>query len=136
MGGEIASSDGSECTVLIVDDVPEIRMLVRALLAQIDECRVVAEAANGAEAIELARRHQPTVCVLDVEMPLMSGLEALPDIRACSPGTAVVIYSSHPDRKNEAFRLGAREYLEKGMRAEYLVEVVQGLLREEGACDA
>lgn len=110
-------------------------MMVRALLAELDGCEVVGEATNGAQAIELARRHRPVVCVLDIEMPVMSGLEALPRIRACSPETAVVVYSSHPDKKNEAFRLGACEYLEKGMSPEQLVRVVRSLLKDGAECD-
>jgi len=78
--------------VLIVDDEPDIRLLVR-MHAEMLGHEVVAEAKDGREAIEMAREHDPEVIVLDVMMPGMTGLEALPAIREACPGAVVVIYS-------------------------------------------
>ena len=78
--------------VLIVDDEPDIRLVVRVWASTMGH-DVVAEAADGREAIELARQHQPDAIVLDVMMPGMTGLEALPGIREVCPGATVVIFS-------------------------------------------
>src|SRR4051812_30100548 len=74
--------------VLLVDDVVEIRHLLRILLANVQFCQVVGEAEDGREAIELTQQLQPDVIVLDVQMPGMSGLEALPAIFEAAPHSA------------------------------------------------
>ena len=78
--------------VLIVDDEPDIRLIVRMFAGSIGH-DIVGEAANAREAIELARLHQPDVIVLDVMMPGMTGIEALPELREACPQATVVIYS-------------------------------------------
>jgi len=78
--------------VLIVDDEPDIRLVVRVFATSIGH-EIVAEAADGREAIEQARQHQPEVVILDVMMPGMTGLEALPEIRAACPDATVIIFS-------------------------------------------
>ena len=78
--------------VLIVDDEPDIRLVVR-LFAEANGHEVVGEAADGREAIEGARQHRPDAIVLDVMMPGMTGLDALPEIREACPDATVVIYS-------------------------------------------
>src|SRR4051794_26929561 len=81
--------------VLIVDDTPEIRGLVRLLMDR-DGHEVVGEGADGREGIELAARLNPDVIVLDVRMPNMTGLEALPIIRRSAPDAKVVVVNSMP----------------------------------------
>jgi CheY-like chemotaxis protein len=78
--------------ILVVDDEPDIRLLVRLYATSVGH-EVVAEAADGRQAIEMARAHRPEVVVLDVMMPGMSGLDALPAIREACPDATVVIYS-------------------------------------------
>ena len=115
-------------TVLLVDDTVEIRYLLRMLLANVTLCRVVGEAENGAEAIDAARELQPDIVILDVQMPVMSGVEALPHILEEAPGTQIVIYSSRPDAKTESLRLGAVRYLEKGRDPQELVQAIRDLV--------
>ncbi len=79
--------------VLVVDDTPDLRDLLRMALERRGEFHVVAEASNGREGIELARAHQPDLVLLDISMPVMDGLEALPQIRAACPRAAVVMLS-------------------------------------------
>ena len=78
--------------VLIVDDEPDIRLVVRVFANSVGH-DIVGEAADGLQAIEMARQHQPDVIVLDVMMPGMTGLEALPQIREACPDATVVIFS-------------------------------------------
>ncbi len=109
--------------VLIVDDTPDIRFLVRLVLDQDGRFEVVGEAGDGAEAIEAAGRLQPDVVLLDLAMPVMDGLEALPGICVQSPSSKVVVLSGFnaSEMKAEAMSLGAASYLEKGGIGERLV---------------
>jgi CheY-like chemotaxis protein len=103
-------------SIIVVDDVDEMRLMVRIALSSGERWRVVAEAANGMEAIEAAEREQPDVVLLDLEMPWMSGAECLPQIRRVSPNTAVVIWTVEPagPRAKSAIDLGAVAVLDKG----------------------
>jgi len=80
-------------TVVLADDDAGIRITLHACLT-IDGYDVVGDAADGPEAIELVRVASPDVIVLDLDMPTIDGLEALPEIRRCAPDTAVVVYSA------------------------------------------
>ncbi|RKN10080.1 response regulator [Streptomyces radicis] len=80
--------------VLIADDEPMIRVGVRGILASDDGVEVVAEAADGREAVELARAHRPDVALLDIRMPGTDGLTALDEIRAVVPDTAVIMLTT------------------------------------------
>jgi DNA-binding NarL/FixJ family response regulator len=110
--------------VLVVDDVLEIRYLLREVLALSGRFEVVAEAGDGIQAIEEAGRHQPDLVVLDLSMPRMDGLEALPQILLSSPGSKVVVLSGFEERRlgRVAMERGASGYLEKGVHPRNLVE--------------
>lgn len=101
---------------LLVDDVQDIRALLRVLMRRDGRFDVVGEAADGQRAIVLAQELQPEVIVLDLAMPVMDGLTALPALRAVVPGVRVVILSGFPVEQmgpsTEA--AGAVGYLEKG----------------------
>ena len=90
-GGKVTTVDSDSCRVLVVDDTPEIRYVLRALLGGSRNLDVIAEARDGREAISLARSHQPDVIVLDVSMPIMDGFEALPHITVAAPESIVVM---------------------------------------------
>jgi DNA-binding NarL/FixJ family response regulator len=107
---------GAKLRTLLVDDVEDIRTLLRLLMEQDGRFDVVAEASNGEEAIELAGRHRPDVVVLDLAMPVMDGLTALPALRQELPDVRVVILSGFPvDQMGPtASEAGAVGYLEKG----------------------
>jgi len=102
--------------VLIVDDVADIRKLIRMTLERGGVFDVVGEAGDGSEAIAQARRLQPDVVLLDLSMPVMDGLEALPEILAASPNSKVLVLSGFTatEMSDEAMRLGAAGYMEKG----------------------
>ncbi len=104
------------CKVLVVDDAAEIRQLVKMVLAMNERILVIGEGSNGEEAVELCQQHQPDVLVLDISMPLMDGLQALPLIREVSPATRVVMLSGFttPEIKTRALKLGACTFVEKG----------------------
>ena len=118
-------NDAAGCRIVLVDDVLEVRYLLRLLLANVRLCQVVAEAENGRQAVELVEKLRPELVVLDVVMPVMDGIEALKRIRELSPETKVIIYSSSPEARKEALAAGAFRYLDKGSDPQRLVEVVR-----------
>jgi len=79
--------------VLIVDDRPDLRVLLRTRLQFERDIEVVGEASNGAEAVRLTRALAPTAVVLDLEMPVMRGDEAIPLMRAAAPGMGILLYT-------------------------------------------
>ena len=114
-----------EKSVLLVDDTVEVRYLLRILLANVTLAHVVGEAKDGREAVDRAERLQPDIVILDVQMPIMDGIEALGRIKEISPRSKVIIYSSHPEMEEEALRLGAFRYLEKGRDPQQIVDAVR-----------
>jgi DNA-binding NarL/FixJ family response regulator len=92
--------------VLLADDETMVRAGVRAILDTDEAIEVVAEAADGAEAVELVRRHRPDVAVLDIRMPRMDGLAAGAEIRRTVPETAVVILTTFSEDAYIARALG------------------------------
>lgn len=116
--------------VLLADDVGELRALVRLTLERSGEFVVVAEAGNGAEAVEAAAHERPDLVLLDVSMPIMDGLEALPLILEAAPEAQVVMLSGFAEERlgAEARKLGALAYLEKGVPPRELVTRLLALL--------
>jgi DNA-binding NarL/FixJ family response regulator len=92
--------------VLLADDEGMVRAGVRAILAAAPEIDVVAEAADGREAIDLAQRHRPDVALLDIRMPRLDGLAATGEILRTVPGTAVVILTTFSEDAYIARALG------------------------------
>ncbi len=92
--------------VLLADDEAMVRAGVRAILASDNEIDVVAEAGDGAEAVELVHRHRPDVAVLDIRMPRMDGLAAGAEIRRTAPDTAVVMLTTFSEDAYIARALG------------------------------
>jgi len=100
---------------MIADDHPLVRGGLRALLERNGEFQVIAEAANGYEAIDLAVLHKPDVVLLDVGMPRLSGPDAAQSISQKAPGVRIVMLSMHSDEAYvlRALKAGARGYLLK-----------------------
>ena len=109
---------------LLADDVFDLRFMVRLALERSGDFEVVAEAENGKEAIELAREHQPDLVLLDISMPVLDGLEALPGIiEACEDAKVVMLSGFESARlAPTAMELGASGYLEKGISPRNLVD--------------
>jgi len=121
--------------VLVVDDTEDLRFLTRFTLEQTGEFTVVGEAANGGAAILEAARVQPDVILLDVSMPGMDGMEALPHLRVAAPGAEVIMLSGFEERRlgASAIERGARCYLEKGLSPGALVDAVREALAGHAA---
>ena len=101
--------------VLIADDIQETRRNTRLMLATIDDVEVVAIAANGIQAVQLAKEHHPDIVLLDINMPEMDGLTAFRNIAQIHPDTGCIILSAEKDSTTlrTAISLGVQEYLIK-----------------------
>jgi len=108
------------CRVVVVDDAADLReMLTMVLdLRGGGEFEVVGEAGDGREAVAVVEQTRPDLILMDIAMPVMDGLEAVPLVREVSPESTVVMLSGFPARTAEAGALeaGAHAYLEKGGR--------------------
>lgn len=116
--------------VLIVDDAAIVRAVVRRVLTADHRFEVVGEAANGQAAIDAATAHCPDLVLLDLAMPEMDGLEAMPHIAAASPNARVIVLSafSHDQMATAAIEAGAVAYLEKRHLATNLIPRIAAAL--------
>lgn len=120
---------GRRGTAVVADDNGSVRLLLKGLL---EECglSVAQSVANGSEALQAARNHKPRVMCLDIDMPVMGGLEALPLIVEASPETAVVMVTASADKTlvAQAAGLGAVGYILKPLRPAYVETFIRKLL--------
>src|ERR1700723_3355130 len=113
--------------VLIADDHAVIRKRVKSIVEQHPRFEVIGEAIDGAKAIEEAQRLKPDVVVMNVNMPVLNGLEAAREINAKLPQSAIVILSLNADERliEEAKKIGARAYVAKSRAAEMLIKAIE-----------
>lgn len=106
----------NKTTIVLVDDAPDVRGVITALLRRDPSMRVVGEAGDGARGVEVVRQLQPDMVLLDLAMPVMDGLTALPLLLEASPSTRVVVLSAFgTDRTVEAaMEAGATAFIRKG----------------------
>ena len=123
--------------ILIADDHAVVRAGLRALLERQGHFRVVAEASNGEEAIQLAKRNMPDVAVLDIRMPGISGIETCRQIIAADIGCRVIMLTSYAEDEllMSAIEAGASGYVLKRIGDNELVQAVERVSRGEGMLD-
>jgi len=122
-----------EISVMIVDDHDMVRQGALGYLeAQVD-IRVVAEAENGREAVELVKEHIPDVVLMDLVMPEMDGVEATRKIKDLSPRTQIIVLTSYHEDEHifPALQAGAISYLLKDIKAGELVEAIRRAAKRE-----
>jgi two-component system nitrate/nitrite response regulator NarL len=124
---------GRKIRVLIADDQPVIRKMVRSTLQVHPEFEICGEAADGGQAVKEAKELKPDVVILNITMPVLNGFEAAREIRATLPGSAIVILSSHADQRfvEEAKKLGVRSFVAKTKAGEALVRAVEAAVMGE-----
>ncbi|HVD02263.1 MAG TPA: response regulator [Candidatus Dormibacteraeota bacterium] len=127
-----ASSDAKSAesiSVLICDDSAEMRQLLVQIVELRNGLHVAGEAADGLEAIAQAVRLQPAVIVLDLSMPHMTGLEALPEIKRVAPSAMVVVLSGFSASivAADVLAAGADRYLEKGAPPSLIAKTIEEL---------
>src|SRR4051794_25259677 len=120
-----SSGSGSPIRVVAIDDSEDLLFLVRDALERSGQFAVVAEAGDGEEGIAAVRAHRPELVLLDILMPVMDGLHALPVIREECPDAVVVMLSALGDASGmpqKAMALGANGYIHKDGRTQALPE--------------
>ncbi len=116
--------------VVLVDDTPDLRDLLRLALQRIGDYTVVAEAGNGLDGVAAVTDHQPDLVLLDIAMPVMDGLEALPLIRQACPGAVIVMLSGFgaTELTRRAIEAGADGYIQKGQSLRSLLNQVRAFV--------
>jgi len=129
-GGEQTMDEETFRRVLVVDDAEDLRTLLRMRMESRAGLQVVGEAADGVAAVELASELQPDLVMLDLAMPRMDGLEALPLIRAAVPGVRVIVLSGFNERTlaERAIEAGADRYVVKGGSMRELLDLIDTVL--------
>jgi len=124
--------------VLLADDHTVLRQGIAQALELQGDIEVVAQAANGREAVAQARQHQPHVALLDINMPELDGVEATRQISAIAPHTGVIILTMYrrDDYIFEAIKAGASGYLLKEVELAELVRAVRSVAGGEAVLDA
>ena len=115
--------------ILIVDDAAFMRMMIKDILTK-NGYEVVAEAANGVEAVELYKSHQPDLVTMDITMPEMDGIEAVKQIKAVNPAAKVIMCSAMGQQSMvmDAIKAGANDFIVKPFQAG--VEFLEKQLRK------
>ncbi|MEK6251764.1 MAG: response regulator transcription factor [Actinomycetota bacterium] len=119
--------------VLIADDHGIVRSGLRLLLERQPDIEVIAEAADGAEAREIAVRERPDLAILDVRMPKLTGLQVTRELKKQAPEVSVLILSMHDDERYlfEALKAGASGYVLKTQADADLMEAIRAVERGE-----
>jgi DNA-binding NarL/FixJ family response regulator len=123
-----ANKNFQRVRVLIVDDTPQVRRDLHQFLDLTGNIEVIAEAANGQEAVRLVNELSPDVVVMDLEMPGMDGFESTRQIKAAAHAPRVVILSIHagPENAARASSTGADEFVVKSADFKELIDAILG----------
>ncbi len=113
--------------ILVVDDHHVVRQGLIALLKTVPDVTVVAEGADGEQAVELYREHRPDVTIMDLRMPKKGGVEAIAEIRRRDPGARVIVLTTFDGDEDiyRALQAGAKGYLLKDMFGEELIDAIR-----------
>ena len=114
---------------MAVDDHPLLRDGISALIGNQTDMELVAEASTGREALELFRRHRPDITLMDLQMPEMSGIDAISAIRGEFPDARIIMLTTHAGdvQVSRALKAGARAYLLKGLLRKELLETIRAV---------
>jgi DNA-binding NarL/FixJ family response regulator len=119
--------------ILLADDHALVRRGVRLILDREPDLEVVAEAGDGAEAVELVRNHEVDLAVMDIAMPRMTGLQATRELLALKPGVRVLMLTMHDNEQYffQALKAGASGYVLKSVADRDLVAACRAAMRDE-----
>ena len=123
----MAGASSDKISVLVVDDIPEMRENIRKLLAFENDIEVVAVAGSGKDAIECTRQYQPNIVLMDINMPDMDGITAAELVVQAVPIAQVIMVSvqSEADYLRRAMLVGARDFVTKPFSAEELISTIR-----------
>jgi DNA-binding NarL/FixJ family response regulator len=130
MHAEPAVRGSGRASVLVVDDHALLRTGVANIISQEPDLEVVAEAANGLEAVAAFERHRPDVTLLDLRMPVMEGVEAVRRIRERDPSAKVIVLTTYDADEDiaRALKAGAKAYILKDIAASELIACIHDVL--------
>ena len=113
--------------ILVAEDENVVRDGVVAILSYQSDMKVVAEAGDGAKAVELARQHKPDVVLLDLQMPKLTGLEAIPRLMAAAPKSNILVLTgfAESDGVYQCIKAGARGFLLKDATRTQLLQAIR-----------
>ncbi|MBN3752478.1 response regulator transcription factor [Paraburkholderia sp. Tr-20389] len=117
-------------SILIVDDHPAFRLVIKTHLLQLLGCQEVFEADNGQSALEMARQFTPDLTILDLDIPRINGLDVLARLKAVYPGMRVLILSSHDAATfiSRAMRAGAQGFVSKSQDVKEIMRSVEAVM--------
>ena len=123
------SSVGRRIAILVADDHPVFRQGLAAMLANENDMHLVAEAANGLEAVEQFRAKRPDVTLLDVQMPEMNGIDTIHAIRGYDSAARIIVLTTYAGDvlAQRALKAGAQAYVLKGMLRKDLLETIRAV---------
>lgn len=124
------ADENDPITLVIVDDNAGIRTLLRALARRDQRLSVVGEAEDGEQAVAVVQNEHPDVVILDVMMPVMDGIEAIPPILDASPDTKIIMYSAYAESREEAMERGAHGWCLKGEPWDTMADIIFELTGE------
>ena len=115
--------------ILIVDDAAFMRMMIKDIL-QKNGYEVIGEAANGLEAVELYKAHQPDLVTMDITMPEMDGIEAVKQIKGINPAAKVIMCSAMGQQSMvmDAIKAGANDFIVKPFQADRVLEAIKKIV--------
>lgn len=123
----------SSTTFVIADDASFIRMLLKNMLGEEPDFKVLGEAGNGLEAIELAKKYKPDIMTIDITMPELDGLEAIPSILEVSPTTKIIVISAINQQEIilKALRRGAKDFITKPFDKNRVFSTIRNVIKEQ-----
>ena len=124
---------GSAIKVAIADDHALFRAGVRTALSQKNDVELIAEADNGMQLLNLLKHIDPDVILLDIQMPIMDGIQTLPEIKKLRPNAKVIILSMHNDHSmiSKLMEIGANSYLTKNSDSETIYQALKTCYEQE-----
>jgi DNA-binding NarL/FixJ family response regulator len=129
MNVPVSPPDNEVISIVLADDHPLIRQSLRNIIEKQDDCKIVGEAANGFEAIELVEKLAPDIVIMDITMPVLDGLDATREIKAKKPSTGVLILTVHTEDEIiiSLFEAGADGYLIKSVFGDEVIQAIRAL---------
>jgi len=137
--GTIGDADGYQYTrIIIADDHPLMRNALKMWIEEQEDLKVIAEATNGKEAVEICTKLRPDLVIMDINMPILNGLDATRQITAKCPDTEVLVVTVHTDNEHilSLLRAGARGYLTKDSSGEEIVHAIRSVISGENVLPA
>ncbi len=120
-------------TVVLADDHAIVRQGLGAVISQEQDIKVIAEASNGKEVVDIAKKEPADIFIIDITMPILNGLEASSQIMQINPRNRIIILSMHDNRAfiERALNLGIRGYVLKDSAADEIIQAIRAVYKDE-----